>query len=230
MSGTERGGNVAGILLAAGAGRRLGATKALVELGGVPLAERGLSTLRAGGCSPVIVVLGAAAEEVQRACTLGDAVVVVNDAWSQGMGGSVRAGLAEARRSGAPAVLVLPVDQPLVTPALVARLIGIWRDGAAAAVATYGGNMSTPVVLDRSLWPDVELHAVGDVGARAFLRSNPGVVTPVPCDDVGDPSDIDTVEDLRRLEGQLGTPAPRGPLSRAQSLADGITSDIEMRN
>jgi len=230
MSAIERGGNVAGVLLAAGAGRRLGATKALVRLGGVPLVERGLGTLRAGGCSPVIVVLGAAAEEVQRACALGDAVVVVNDAWSQGMGGSVRAGLAEAGRSGAPAVLVLPVDQPLVTPALVARLIGRWRDGAAATVATYGGNTSTPVVLDRSLWPDVELHAVGDVGARAFLRSNPGVVTPVPCDDVGDPSDIDTVEDLRRLEGQLGTTAPGGPLSLTQSLGDGITSDIEMRN
>jgi nicotine blue oxidoreductase len=153
-----------------------------------------------------MVVLGAAAEEVRQACSLGDAVVVVNDAWSDGMGGSVRAGLAEARRSGAAAVLVLPVDQPLITPALVARLIQSWREGAVAAVATYGGEMSTPVLLDRSLWPQVEVHAVGDVGARAFLRSNPGVVTAVACGDVGDPSDVDTQDDLRRIEGQLATP------------------------
>ena len=195
--------DVAGLLLAAGAGRRLGRPKALVELGGVPLTERGLATLTAGGCRPVMVVLGAAAEEVRRACRLGDAVVVVNDAWSQGMGGSVRAGLAEARRRRVGAVLVLPVDQPLVTPELVARLIRSWREGALAVVATYGGEMSTPVLLDRSLWPEVEVYAVGDVGARAFLRSNPGVVTAVACDDVGDPSDVDTEDDLRRLEARV---------------------------
>ena len=202
----SRAGDVAGLLLAAGAGRRLGCPKALVKLGGAPLTERGLGTLRTGGCRPVMVVLGAAAEEVRQARSLGDAVVVVNDAWSDGMGGSVRAGLAEARRSGAAAVLVLPVDQPLITPALVARLIQSWREGAVAAVATYGGEMSTPVLLDRSLWPQVEVHAVGDVGARAFLRSNPGVVTAVACGDVGDPSDVDTQDDLRRIEGQLATP------------------------
>jgi nicotine blue oxidoreductase len=98
----------------------------------------------------------------------------------------------------------MPVDQPLVTPALVSRLIGAWREGADAVVATYGGEMSTPVVLDRSLWPDVESRAVGDVGARAFLRSNLDLVTPLACDDVGDPSDIDTEDDLRRLEGLVG--------------------------
>ena len=88
----SRAGDVAGLLLAAGAGRRLGCPKALVKLGGAPLTERGLGTLRTGGCRPVMVVLGAAAEEVRQACSLGDAVVVVNDAWSDGMGGSVRAG------------------------------------------------------------------------------------------------------------------------------------------
>jgi CTP:molybdopterin cytidylyltransferase MocA len=195
---------VAGVLLAAGTGRRLGVVKALVELHGQPLAERGVRTLAAGGCRPVLVVLGAAAGEVQRACALGEAVVVTNEAWAQGMGGSVRAGLAEAERSGALAALVLPVDQPLVTPALVGRLIGAWRDGAVAAVATYGTEKSTPVVLDRSLWPDVAANAVGDVGAREFLRSNPELLTLVACDDVGEPFDIDTEDDLRRIEHLAG--------------------------
>lgn len=189
--------------MAAGAGRRLGAAKALVSFGGTTLVERGARTLAEGGCDPVVVVLGAVAEEVRAVCELGDAHVVVNEGWQEGMGASVRAGLEEVERSGVPAVLVMPVDQPLVTSRLVERLITTWRDGAVAAVAAYGGEMSTPVVIDASLWPEVKSHAVGDVGARAFLRSNPDLVTVVACDDVGDQSDIDTQEDLRRLEAML---------------------------
>jgi len=197
---SRRAGTVAGILLAGGGGRRLGTAKALVEFDGRSLVERGVRTLADGGCGPVLAVLGAAADEVRRACALGDAVVVVNEAWAQGLGGSVRAGLAEAERHGSTGAVMLPVDQPLVTPALVGRLIGAWRDGATAAVATYGSEMATPVLLDRSLWSDVALSAVGDVGARAFLRAHPGLVTPIACEDVGDPSDVDTDEDLQRIE------------------------------
>lgn len=200
MSVPKRAGDVAGVLLAAGGGRRLGTVKALLSFAGVPLVERGLATLRAGGCRPVLVVLGAAAEQVVGECSLGEAIVVVNQAWASGMGGSVRAALAEGRRLEAPALLVLAVDQPFVTPALVSRLIESWRQGAAAAVATYAGQLASPVVLDRSLWAQVQLHAVGDVGARAYLRADPAVVTAVPCDDVGRPEDIDTEEDLHRLE------------------------------
>jgi len=82
----------------------------------------------------------------------------------------------------------------------VRRVICAWRNGAVAAVATYGTEVSTQVVLDRSVWSGVASLAVGEVGARAFLRSNPELVTHVACEDVGDPSDIDTEEDLRRIE------------------------------
>lgn len=193
-------GHVAGILLAAGEGRRFGQPKALVSFGGRRLVERGAATLAAGGCEPVIVVLGAAASEVQAVCTLEDAVVVVNDSWTDGMGSSLKSGLAAARRSGAAAALVLPVDQPVVTPALVKRLIGAWRQGAKAAVAAYRGRGRTPALLDRSLWEAVEAGAVGDMGARGYLRSHPLLVTSVDCDDVGDAADLDTPEDLPKLE------------------------------
>lgn len=193
-------GHVAGILLAAGEGRRFGQPKALVSFGGQRLVERGVATLTAGGCAPVIVVLGAAASEVQEICTLEDAVVVVNDSWTDGMSSSLKSGLAAARRSEAAAALVLPVDQPVVTPALVKRLIDSWHQGAKAAVATYKGRGRTPALLDRSLWAAVEAGAVGDVGARGYLRSHPLLVTSVDCDDVGDVSDIDTPEDLPKLE------------------------------
>ena len=82
----------AGLLLAAGEGRRLGRPKATLELDGERLVDRGVRTLRDGGCSPVLVVAGAAQIEV-----IG-AVVVPNPDWRDGMGSSLRAGLAAARQ------------------------------------------------------------------------------------------------------------------------------------
>lgn len=201
---TGRDGQVAGVLLAAGDGSRLGIPKALVELYGQSLPERGVRTLSMGGCSPVLVVLGAAATEVVTRCDLGEAIVVMNEHWSEGMGSSVRAGLAEADRASSPAALVMPADQPFVTPQLIERLIATWRDGALAAVASYSGEPGTPVLLDRSLWPRAVSAAVRDVGARAFLRSNPELVTLVACDDVGEAFDIDTPEDLRQAQQRHG--------------------------
>jgi nicotine blue oxidoreductase len=196
-------GAVAGIVLAAGEGRSFGGPKALARFGGENLLERATRTLADGGCQPVVVVLGAAAPLVRRSSELGGAVVVVNETWSSGMGGSLQRGLDEARRQGASAGLVLLADQPLVTPALVGRLISAWRAGAPAAVAAYEGQGLTPVLLDRSLWAEVARLAVGDIGARALLHARPDLVTLVDCDDVGAPDDIDTPEDLRRLERGL---------------------------
>jgi nicotine blue oxidoreductase len=210
--GSEPGefGPVAGIVLAAGEGRGFGGPKALVSFAGEMLVERAIRTLTAGGCRPVVVVLGAGETEVRARCDLGGAVIAVNEAWSEGMGGSLRVGLEAARGCGAAAGLVALVDQPLVSPALVARLIGSWESGAPAAVAAWSGEGLTPVVLDRSLWESVAQRAVGDVGARALLRERPELVTLVDCADVGAPDDIDTVADLKRLEaGQPTWPTAR---------------------
>ncbi|MGB9113552.1 MAG: NTP transferase domain-containing protein, partial [Acidimicrobiales bacterium] len=129
-----------------------------------------------------------------------DTVVVRNDSWREGMASSLRMGFDAAEASGAGAALVLQVDQPVVTQALITRLIDAWRQGATTAAASYGGEALTPVVLDRSLWPAVRSEAEGEQGARVVLRANPQLVTPVDCDDVGDPRDIDVPDDLERLE------------------------------
>src|SRR5437667_3809066 len=108
----NRRGHVAGLLLAAGEGRRLGRPKALVELDGERLVDRGVRLLRSAGCRPVLVVAGAAAIEV-----IG-AVVVPNPGWRSGMGSSLRTGLA-ALPPGCPGVVIALVDQPRVTPEAV---------------------------------------------------------------------------------------------------------------
>ncbi|GAA2164594.1 nucleotidyltransferase family protein [Actinomadura napierensis] len=179
----------AGLLLAAGEGSRLGRPKALVELDGERLVDRGVRTLRDGGCAPVLVVAGAAQVEV-----IG-AVVVPNPDWRDGMGSSLRAGLG-ALPPACPAVVVALVDQPKVTAAAVARLIAAHDAGAEVAVATYGGAPRNPVLLRVAHFAAAAEAAVGDRGARGFLRAHPDLVTHVPCDDVASPADIDTPADL----------------------------------
>jgi nicotine blue oxidoreductase len=187
---------VAGLLLAAGAGGRLGRPKALVEIGGQRLVDRGAAVLRDGGCEPVVVVLGAAEVPVP------GAVVVTNPAWATGMGSSLRAGLA-ALPERVSAVVVALVDQPAVGPEAVRRLAAACAGGATVAVATYGGRRGNPVALARSVWPEVARLAVGDVGARPFLAAHPELVTPVPCDGTGRPDDIDTARQLSAARERL---------------------------
>ncbi|HXP21200.1 MAG TPA: nucleotidyltransferase family protein [Streptosporangiaceae bacterium] len=182
---------MAGILLAAGAGSRLGQPKALVEIAGQALVTRGVRLLRDGGAEPVIVVAGAVPLD------LPGVIGVHNHDWRTGMGSSLRAGLA-ALPDSAEAVVIALVDQPLVSPQAVRRLIAAFLAGASLAVATYGGRQRNPVLIARALWADAAVAAVGDVGARAFLRAHPELV-PVECGDTGRPDDLDTSADLARI-------------------------------
>jgi nicotine blue oxidoreductase len=179
---------VAGLLLAAGAGRRYGTPKALVRHGDVLLVEHAFTTLRDGGCDPVVVVLGAAADEVTARADLAGATVAVNPDWATGMGSSLRSGLDALATTPAPAVIVLLVDTPGVTPAAVARLTA-HAGSEALAVATYQGERGHPVLLGRDHWEGAAELAIGDVGARKYLRQHPAVE--VPCDDIADGADID---------------------------------------
>ncbi len=199
--------NVAGILLAAGDGSRLGQPKATVELAGSTLAERGVALLRAGGADPVIVVTGAVPVE------LPGVVSVHNPDWMSGMGSSLAAGL-RALAGGAAAAVIALADQPLVGAAAVRRLIAAHASGATVAVAAYAGQPRNPVLIDRVHWPAVIEMATGDAGARTFLRAHPDLVTLVECGDTGSPDDIDTPADLARVrERARVTPRefPSGP-------------------
>jgi CTP:molybdopterin cytidylyltransferase MocA len=187
---------VAGVLLAAGEGRRLGRPKALVEVGGRRLADRGVALLRAGGAGPVVLVAGAAAVAVP------GAVVAHNPAWRTGMGSSLAAGLATVRAlpgEACSAAVIALADQPLVGPGSVRRLIAAHRAGAGIAVAGYGGRPRNPVLISRAHWDEVLAMAHGDAGARPFLRAHADLLTLVECGDTGRPDDIDTPGDLARV-------------------------------
>lgn len=209
---------MAGLLLAAGAGTRMGGPKALLSWRGRPLVEHGVRMLAEGGCDPILVVVGAEAARVREEARLGGATVVVAEGWAEGIGASLRTGL-EALGSDVDAVVIALVDQPLVTATTVGRLIRAHHDGARVAVATYAGRQRNPVLLARRSWTAVGASAVGDVGARAWLRDHPDQVTAVACDDAGAPDDLDTPADLARL----GTPGDGGSGGHiAQLLATSI--------
>lgn len=182
---------LAGLVLAAGQGSRLGRPKALVTVAGERLVDRAVRALRAGGISTVVVVTGAA--EVGEV----DADTVHNPRWSEGIGSSLRAGLAAL--PPVTAALVVLVDQPGVTPAAVSRLAAQVGSENDLLAATYAGRRGHPVVIGRAWWSEVARTAVGDVGARPFLDSN-AAVRLIECGDVASDRDVDTPEDLGRLQ------------------------------
>jgi CTP:molybdopterin cytidylyltransferase MocA len=191
---------VAGILLAAGDGTRLGQPKATVELGGLTLAERGVRLLRDGGADPVLVVTGAVP------VSIAGALSVPNPDWESGMGSSLAAGLrtlASDTASEVSAVVIALADQPLIGTEAVRRLIAAHHGGAGIAVAAYNGKPRNPVLIGRAHWAAVLETAAGDTGARPFLRAHSDLVTLVGCGDAGSPDDIDTPADLARVRERL---------------------------
>jgi CTP:molybdopterin cytidylyltransferase MocA len=184
---------VAGVVLAAGAGRRFGMPKALVRHEGRLFVERAAATLRAAGCAPVVVVLGAAADEVRATAGLVGVSVVDNPEWSSGMGSSVRVALRELAGSAATAAVIVPVDTPGVTEAAVRRLAAL-ATAEALARATYDGVPGHPVLIGREHWAGVAELATGDAGARPYFGVHPPVE--VSCEDVASGLDVDRPEDL----------------------------------
>ncbi|GAA2810564.1 nucleotidyltransferase family protein [Saccharopolyspora taberi] len=188
---------VAGVVLAAGAGRRFGMPKALVDYHGTLLVDRAARVLAEGGCSPVVVVLGAAADQVLDRAELSGVTVVVNPDWPTGMGSSLRAALEALGRTTdadtVSAALITPVDMPGIGPSAVRR-VAANASHARLAAATHQGRRSHPVLLGRDHWRGAAEAATGDSGARHYLREHE--VALVTCDDISEGFDIDRPEDL----------------------------------
>jgi nicotine blue oxidoreductase len=127
--------------------------------------------------------------------SVAQAAVVHNPHWAGGMSSSLRVGLG-AMPDDATAVVVTLVDTPWIGPEAVTRLITARQDGAELAVATYDGVRGHPVLLGREHWQGVIDLSHDDVGARAYLAQYPDGVAEIDCTSTGDPSDVDTPDDL----------------------------------
>ncbi len=187
------------VVLAAGAASRMGRPKQTLLFDGEPLVARAVRAACAAGCSPVIVVLGAHAAAVRRAACPLAASFVENPRWSDGLGGSITAGLAAARNAGS--VFLLLADQPFVDAAILVRLrSALASSGLAAAACRYGGAVGAPALFRRTLFG--ELSALeGDEGARRVLVRDPGRVALV--DFPPGAVDVDTPEDAARVRARF---------------------------
>lgn len=173
---------IVGVLLAAGAGRRYGKPKVLVD-GWLDTAVR---ALRDGGCTDVVLVLGAAEVPSPPGVT----VVTAVD-WAEGLSASVRTGLAQADRMQADVAVLHVIDTPDVGADVVARVLkrALASDGGIAR-AWFGHQPGHPVILARRHWPRVVQSLSGDAGAGPYLRSCPDVVE-VDCSDLASGRDVD---------------------------------------
>jgi len=186
---------VAGLLLAAGAGRRMGRPKALVcDEDGTSWLERSLGVLRAGGCDRVTVVLGAEAGAARLFAGGADEVVVAAD-WADGMGASLRAGIGSLfgtpdAAGAADLALVSLVDLPDVGPAVVRRVLAAADARTTLARAAYDGVPGHPVLIGRDHWRGLVESLAGDQGARDYLAVRDVVL--VECGDLATGADVDS--------------------------------------
>lgn len=184
---------IAGIVLAAGLGTRMGCPKAEITIGGVRLLDRATDTLRAAGCAPVIAVVSAGVT-----C---NAQTAVNPSPASGMRSSLELGLAAVPAFAVAAAVTL-VDMPGVTPTAIAQVIDAWRPNR-IAVGKAGEVRTHPIVMSPAMWTEALKQAEPDEGARRYLRLHGELIDEVSIDIV--PADLDTPEDLARWTASQAT-------------------------
>jgi CTP:molybdopterin cytidylyltransferase MocA len=187
----------------------MGRPKQLLMVEGRPLLELVVSRANASSLDEVVVVLGAAADQIKRGADFGRATVIVNPDHAAGMSTSLRIGLHSLDPDIDRAMVILG-DQPGVSPELIDRLLQIQTASRLPAAAlSFDGILHPPVLLDRSLWPGIETLE-GDIGCRQLIRGRPEIVAVLPAPAGGrHPVDVDTPDDYRRLLTSMGaTPSP----------------------
>ena len=180
-----------GIVLAAGAGTRMGGPKALLRRSdGEPWVALACSLLLAAGCDRVVVVLGAGAAAARQLVPARSSIVsIVAARWSEGISQSLRAGLAHARGEAA---LVTLVDLPDLPVEVARRILAPPVAPASLRQAVFGGRPGHPVLLGRSHWPALLAELEADSGARAYLVAHG--VEEVECGDLSNGLDVDRRE------------------------------------
>jgi molybdenum cofactor cytidylyltransferase len=176
----------------------MGEPKQLLALDGKPLLEHTLANLGAANVSHIVVVLGFASNAIRQQVALGEVRVVENADYEQGMASSLRVGLT-ALDPRTDAALVVLADQPLVRPETLNRIIADYEQSdAKIVVPTYQGFRGNPVLLDRSVFPEV-MALRGDIGCRAVFGNHREGIVKAAVDDIGVLLDIDTEDDIAKL-------------------------------
>lgn len=196
--------NIAGIILAAGASKRMGAVKLLLPFGRSPLLERVLDNARRSMLEPIIVVLGHEAETIRQRINFKRAQIRLNPEYHTGLSSSLRVGIQSLPKETDGAMFLLG-DQPLVSSKTINCLFEVFHQHASRLIIpTYQGKRGNPVVVPRSIFNAVQ-QITGDTGARVLFHRLKEQIREVEVSDPGIHLDVDTLEDYRALLSLLST-------------------------
>jgi molybdenum cofactor cytidylyltransferase len=189
---------ISGLVLGAGASRRLGPPKQLLPFRGTTMLGWVVDQVQhAGSLDEVVIVLGRAADQIREEVNFGAAHVIENPVYGEGCSSSYRAGIG-ALNSDSAAIMIILGDMPGITTEVIDRLAAAWREGdAPIALCSYQGRKAHPMIFARSMFAElVDLH--GDKAAWKLVDANAARVQEVhfnfPC-----PDDVNTVEDFARI-------------------------------
>jgi molybdenum cofactor cytidylyltransferase len=221
MSDEEKQSGVSAIVLAAGMSRRMGTPKQLLRLAGETILERTLKNVRASNVNEIVLVLGHAAESVEKEISTERMKIVRNLDYQQGMGTSLRAGLAAVDDRAGAALIVL-ADQPFVRPETINQLIECHQETyqetrPQIVIPAFNGFRGNPVLLDRSVFAELQ-SLTGDVGCRAIFGNHTENIRKLAVEDIGVLLDIDSREEYEKYAnveaGKLGGSASSGGAPR----------------
>jgi molybdenum cofactor cytidylyltransferase len=190
---------IAAVVLAAGAATRMGQLKQLLTYGDCTFVQHAIRQALGARFDPVVVVVGAGAEQVQAAIAKERVHIVRNEHWGSGMGSSVSAGVRRIQEEGfdSAAVAITLADQPLVTSEhLRAMRREAHRSGATVVAAQYNGTLGVPAIFARKMFGALA-NLPPDAGARHLLRQPELQIRAFPLPEAA--VDIDTPDDLRNL-------------------------------
>jgi CTP:molybdopterin cytidylyltransferase MocA len=190
---------IAGLVLAAGLGRRMGTVKPLVDVGGTPSLARVLSTIDEAGVPFVVVVLGHEAERIRSEVDVRGGHVVENPSPERGMASSLALGL-DALPADADGVLVFHADMPFLQPETVRAVLRAAEQGPEIAAPRWNGTRGFPVFFRRSQWNELRSTLRGDAGGRSLIARHPERLRAVDVEDPGCVRDIDRPDDLTPQE------------------------------
>lgn len=208
---------IGAVVLAAGTSSRMGEAKQLLRVGERTLLQQVIENVRGAGVDEIVLVLGHRAETIQESVRSENVKIVVNQDYREGMGTSLRTGVA-ALSPEADAAFIVLADQPFVRPETLQRIAEEYRKSdAQIVIPMYKGFRGNPVLLNRSVFPEV-MALKGDIGCRAIFGSHADGIVKVAVGDIGILLDVDNREDFERLRSFGSAAIDEKTLLRAADL------------
>ena len=195
---------LAAVILSGGASRRMGAPKALIPYRGKTFVEHLIDVTRHPRVGLTRIVVGAHADEIRERLAGHSGEIVVNADWAKGQLSSIQTAVRSLPESATEGMILCPVDHPIVSAGLVARLIEEFdASGKSIALPTYRGRRGHPLIFRASLYPEL-LAAAAQVGARQVVWAHENDTCHVPTEEEGVVLNINDPATLERALARTG--------------------------